>query len=176
MIQTRSHSSKNKTVIPPLSRKSSSAPDRSYPTTVGKLISLQQTIGNQQLQRLLALYQPLPSLSASHSQRLIQRKPNPVAPAIVEKALGLNILPPISRALDEGTVQIFTELVIAELQKKQWLIGYQSSSYAKKIQYVKGLLQQKGKTLDFLKKAYFTDRSDQDVESLHYWASQNPYK
>jgi hypothetical protein len=336
MIQKRSYSSKNKPVVPPLSRKSSSAPDRSYPTTVDKLISLQQTIGNQQLQRLLALYQPLPLLSSIHSQRLIQRKPNPVAPVKVEKALRLNkfisdlntalkvvtgvtaalkigdfsffkpedfvqhplvigeseyyeaendakdfcaasrtevekrckaaypsntakcikgfiaeqrahckrgipdkvmigryinlrgltsssintslilfdhqkakileavvhegihrlrgnnwtkrsksrvrfyyqqnILPPISRALDDGTVQIFTELVIAELQKKQWLIGYKSSSYPKEIQYVKGLLQQKGKTLDFLKKAYFTDHSDQDVESLQYWASQNPYK
>ena len=86
-----------------------------------------------------------------------------------------NILPPISRALDEGTVHIFTGLVINELQKKQWLKGYTTSAYAKEVQYVNKLLNANGKNLDFLKKAYFTNQSDTDVELLQYWASQTPF-
>jgi hypothetical protein len=86
-----------------------------------------------------------------------------------------NILPRISRALDEGTVHIFTGLVVTELQRRNWLRNYQTSAYPKEVAYVKNLLNSNGKNIDFLKNAYFTDQSDQDVELLQYWASQTPF-
>jgi len=78
----------------------------------------------------------------------------------------------IGSVLDEGTVQIVTDLVIAELQKipgRKWFTGYTSSSYASEVKAVKSMLTRHRKNTAFLKRAYVAASSATDVEDLQSW-------
>jgi hypothetical protein len=78
----------------------------------------------------------------------------------------------IGSILDEGTVQILTDLVIAELQKvpgRKWFTGYTSSSYASEVMVVKNMLTRHRKNTAFLKRAYVAGSSAAEVEDLQLW-------
>jgi len=79
------------------------------------------------------------------------------------------LLRPVSRKLDEGTVQIFTLQTISSMAQKGWFKGYTSASYADEVKYVKGILAAHGKGKAFLEKAYFSDSSKYEVADLRSW-------
>lgn len=81
-------------------------------------------------------------------------------------------LPHIGRDLDEGTTQIITDLVIAELQKvrgRSWFRGYASTTYASAVAKVRKILADHGKDVDFLKRAYTAATDVTGVEDLQLW-------
>lgn len=81
-------------------------------------------------------------------------------------------LPHIKKKLDEGTVQILTQIVIKKMQGVQgrnWFRGYTTSKYAQEVAYVQGILSSHNKNRAFLIKAYFSDTSIREVEDLQWW-------
>jgi hypothetical protein len=78
----------------------------------------------------------------------------------------------IGHDLDEGAVQIITDLVISELQKvrgRSWFKGYTSTSYVSAVSKVTKMLADHGKDVSFLKRAYTATSSVNDVEDLQLW-------
>jgi hypothetical protein len=78
----------------------------------------------------------------------------------------------IGHDLDEGSVQIITDLVIGELQKRRgrsWFKGYTSSAYASAAAKVNKMLANHGRDVAFLKRAYTATTSVSEVEDLQHW-------
>jgi hypothetical protein len=78
----------------------------------------------------------------------------------------------IGQDLDEGSVQIITDLVIGKLQKlrgRSWFKGYTSTAYAGSVAKVNKMLADHGQDVGFLKRAYTATTSVSEVEDLQLW-------
>jgi hypothetical protein len=78
----------------------------------------------------------------------------------------------IGQDLDEGSVQIITDLVIGELQKlrgRSWFKGYTSTAYAGAVAKANKMLADHGQDVGFLKRAYTATTSVNEVEDLQLW-------
>jgi len=73
----------------------------------------------------------------------------------------------IKQDMDEGVVQILTLEVMKIMGV--WFKGYSSKAYKSEVAYVRNILRNKGKNVNFLIDAYFADTKSDKVQDLQLW-------